>query len=230
MADTYSLTWAWRRWRVDPGRALVDVGDRAAADIELWVAARIALAPRAPVVDLWCGRYPRVADPAPGAPDLAEAAAAGVIGLSPRDGPGQPSRRAPHNLATAIQCADMSDVLGRALAGVDDSVAAYLADVLSRYAAERQAGGLAAAIEAAAPGETPRLAPEGRAVTFQRRPGGAERCKAAERWRATGREALAANGAWPWAVADRGRLGPRWWRDPAYAAALDAWAALSRDS
>jgi len=53
-----------------------------------------------------------------------------------------------------------------------------------------------------------------------------ERSRTVRRWRNDGRAALAALGAWPWAVTPdgSGRLARTWWRDERYEKALTAWA------
>jgi len=55
---------------------------------------------------------------------------------------------------------------------------------------------------------------------------GADRDDTVERWRRAGRLAAAQLGAWPWATSPHGngRLAHRWWRNPAYPAALERWA------
>lgn len=47
--------------------------------------------------------------------------------------------------------------------------------------------------------------------------------KTIDRWRNDGRAFLAQLGAWPWALASKGRLGRVWWREVRFARALSEW-------
>lgn len=161
----------------------------------------------------WCNE-PRIAPPTRDAPDLDSALRLLHLGERPaRATRGQPARTAPEKLPIAAQVALRLDLEGESHA----SELEHLSRALGFH--RRPDGDLRArrSLSPVSPVMPDDDGSSGRTPT--------SRSKTLLRWRAGGRAARAALGAWPWALTEDGILpAGRWWRREPYVIALASWA------